>query len=536
MNNIPGTKRNILACAAGVFFLSLAASFFSARTGFLGGMSHEFCNYAEIARNIKSGRGFSTGMIYPGSLAIYDSLKTAPDKNGLYPVMDRFPLHAYFVAAAFRISGETDFSVLAVSAMWLALLSGLTVLTGGLFLGPGAASAAGLLIALNPSFQRGFILWGLPDFGFAVLLLSSVLVLLHRDELASRRTFLSGVLGGLAWLYRSNFLIWLPLFILLPWAYALDNRKRVKFAGLWLAGWLLAAFPGLIYNLRNFGNLNPPTFAWNLAHGVVSDAPTWLQYRVYSPWAALGSPAKLAAKWADLFLKNLKALPVLWQFQLVWPAAAAGCLALFRDRGAAAAPFRKAVLLLGSMLVLQVFIFCFLRFETLGPKVGGRYYIWFAPAAALLAVNWAAGLKPGLRYAYIAAVSVFFAWQLFSGPPPRGLSAGEWPELKEAAAAAEGGLLATNLPGQAAWYAGAKTLQLPVSPEELMKIMKVHQVEVLLLSRRSAGEPWNLPAWRPLAENREAFNKFCNDAGFRFEKDFGTSLLLSSINKKNPSR
>lgn len=515
-----------------VFIVSAALSAWSASRNFEGALSHEFCQYAETARNILAGEGMRTRMIYPSVLAALDA-RGIP--FGEYnPVLDRFPLHIWLTAAAQSLWGANDAASLLLSIFSLALLASGTAYAAGLLWGGGAALSAGLIVAAAPSFQRGFVLWGLPDLGFAVLTLAAAgLLVSMRGRKASWLWAAAGMIAGLAWLYRSNFLVWLPLFA--AWIFwrggAGGNGRPAARLLAWLGGFLLAAAPGLAYNLLWYGSATPPVAAWNLAHHVVVEAEPWLQYRVFTLRESLGHPLLLAQKWFSLFWLHLKGWPPLWQFHLVWPAAAWGAADLWRRRKQESAAFEYAAFY-AAMLVIQVSVFCFLRYEELGGRVAGRYYLWFAPAAAMLAVRGAAGMRAPLRLAYFAAVFAFaLRWLAMpQGAPayPGGLPVRDWPELKAAAGAAgPRGLVATNLPGQVVWYAGRRALQLPSDPAQLAAIMRRHRVDAILLSRLPLGEPGNLPGWRAIATGGEDLKAFCLGNGFRRVNDMGTSVVIA---------
>lgn len=524
--------RNILLCAAAAFLVSAAVSFLSASNNFGGGLSNEFCQYAEIARNIRQGKGMTTRMIYPGALALFDKHGIAFGEYN--PVIDRFPLHAWTTAAAQSVFGESDSASLILSAIFLALLAAGTAIAAGLLMNAESALFAGLLIALSPSLQRGFLLWGLPDNGFAVLTLLSggLVIYLRAKKSVPAHWAAAGAAAGLAWLYRSNFLLWLPVFsvaAILP--LGTGEGRGAKRLLWWLGGFLAAASPGLAYNIHHYGAVNPPTVVWNLADHLLSPLRPWLEYRTYSVAEALARPAALGAKWLSLLWFHIKSWPGLWQFHLVWPAAAWGALQLWRGRKKERTFFEAAALYL-ALLILQVAAFSFLRFETLGELAAGRYYLWFIPAAALLAARAVRGLKAAPRRIYFAAALIFSVWWLASpqGPHahPGGLYPGDWPELAAAAAAAgEGGLIATNLPGQIVWYSGRRALQLPAEPEDLEAIMRRHEVSAVLLTRLPLGEPGNLPGWKNIAEDPASLARFAGKNGFTRFKDLGTSLILA---------
>lgn len=509
--------------------LSAAVSTWSLGRHFEGALTHEFCNYAEIGRNLVEGRGLKTAMVYPFTLAVLDERGELFD--GLAPVLDRFPLHAALNALALVAGGEGDGGPAALSALLLGLLAAATAAAGLLLFGPVEAALAAAFVALNPSFQRAFVLWGQPDFGFAALVLALTLLVVLAKERGRGTWAAAGALAALAWLQRSNLLLWLPLFALWLARGKGGPRRLAWFAG---AG-ALAAAPAILYYLAAWGSVSPPTVAWNLPHHVIVDTPPWLHYRVFSSWETLAyhAPA-LGRKVARYLWLQVAGLPGWWQMTLIFPAALAGGWLLRSKIG----PARDWAALVGLMLALQLVAFSFLRFEVLGPWVGGRYYLWAAPALFLLAAHAAVAFgkrlgRPALVPALFAAANAaLFARGLAAaqGAPayPGGLHAADWPELAAVArVVGPGGLVASNLPGQVVWYARRPAVALPAEPEDLLRIDENHPIDALLLSRLPLGELANTPAWRPLLADPKALMDFAAKRRWALVRDFGTSVLFA---------
>lgn len=545
-------SRRLWLIPAAAFALSTGVSTWSIGRHFEGALTHEFCNYAEIGRNLVEGRGLRTAMVYPYTLALLDERGIGFD--GLAPVLDRFPLHAVLASVALRLGGVGDGSLLALSALLLGLVAGGTALVGLALFGPVEAALAGGLVALNPSFQRAFVLWGQPDFGFAALVLAVTVLVAGGERRGLMFAALAGGLAALAWMQRPNLSLWLPVFALWLWR-AKDGRRRLAaFAGSAAA----CALPAMLYYWHWYGSLTPPTVSWNLAHHVIVDTPPWLHYRVFTAGECLRHSAALARKFQHYLFLQLRDLPTWWQMLLISPAALIGIWCVWRgEKGAPGAedsgePFRAPgaedsgesfraarewTRLNAWMLALQLLAFSFLRFELLGPWVGGRYYLWVAPALFLLAAHaavvWGRRLgRPALLPALFAgANAVVFQAGLFAGqgPPayPGGLHASDWPEIVAVGRlSAPGSLVATNLPGQVAWYARRAAVALPVEPGDLLKIDERHPVDTILVSRLGLGELANTPPWERLVDDLGALSAFAARGHWVPVKDYGTSVLL----------
>ncbi len=519
-------RRALLAAPAALFLLSCAVSTWSLRRHFEGGITWEFCHYAEIGRNIAKGRGLMTRLVTPYDLAYLDSRGLPFDAAHPAPVADRFPLQAYLAAFAERLGGARDSSVAMVCVASLGLWAAATAVVGSLLLSPAEGLFAGLFIALDPSFQRGFVLWGLPDFGFALLVLLAAAVLVRARTAAD--CALAGALAGACFLARYNVILWLPL-----WAWLAGKRGSRALAA-FAAGLAAAASPALAYNLRWFHGLTAPYTGVNLARRVATDLPPWLYYRLYDPLQlARAHPGALARKFAAYLGLYASHLPGWWQMQALFPFAGWGLWTLRRPDTAA----RRFGRLAAGMLLLELLAFSLLRYEELGPRAGGRYFLWFAPAALLLAARGARELgarfgRPNAALALLGAATLaFFVHELAlpQGRPayPGALSPRDWPELAAVERLVpEGGLVAANIAGQVAWYANRPAVALPVDPEQLDEIAARHPLSGLLLCRLPIGELSAIPGWAPLAESRLALDDYARGRGWTVAADFGTSALL----------
>ncbi|MBI3549108.1 MAG: hypothetical protein HY078_08730 [Elusimicrobia bacterium] len=548
-------RANVFLLAAGIGLLSLVVSFVSISRHFEGGVTWEFCQYAEIGRNLLQGKGYRTAAVTPYALAYMDEKGIPFDARHPAPVLDRFMLQSALTAAIERLCGTDDAAVAALSAILLAACAAVTVLLGSAFLTPAEGAAAGALLALNPSFQRGFVLWGLPDFGFLLAAVSAAALLSFEPGPTKRESALWGAAGGaaagLAWLARSNLILWLPLFAWALWRF--PARHKAHRAAAFVAALALVSAPGWIYNLRWFGGINPPTLAWNLAHLTVSKTQPWLSYRVTTVSEVLNGHlgALLAKFWRNLFL-YIADMPGLWQLPLAMPFALAGGWTLLRP-GSTAPPAPAAARwarLCVAMLALQILAFSLLRHEVLGARVRGRYLIWFAPMALLLAARGAAHL--GRRWmseraavaALFAANAALFATFLLApqGTPmhPEKKAVSQWYEFQVVAALEREGLIVSNIPTQVAWYSRKPAVALPATPEELKQIAANHKVAGVLICRLPVGELHALPAWREYLQPREQtlqalvdMDRRWKELGFEVDRHLGTSLLLKPIAAKS---
>lgn len=509
------------ACAAAAALGAAAVFALTARLAFPGGASLEFCHYGEIGRNIAEGRGPKTGVLYPAEAALLAA--GGADMSGLVPPLGRFPLFALLVGASEALVGSRDAAVLAASGL---ALSGAAAAAAWVFfpmLGfPGSLTAA-LLFALSPSATRGFALWGTPDLLFCALLL------LFHDSWIRRRDWRAvGLLAGLCWLSRPNFLLFLPV-------YALDALRRkddARRAACAAAAAALTAAPWALWQTSSGAPLLNPNFFWNLATGVLTPEPGWRYVRVFS-LGDLGPEhlLPLAGKAALALGQWLSAWPSLWQMGALIPLAVYGAARAERSEG----PLKEWFRLNAALLLLQGAAFSLLRVERLGAHVAGRYELWFAPVLAAAAV---AGWREARerfrlpRWAAPAALVLFGSWygRFYAlpelglghpaGPPPA------WPELELLRGPYDAAFVATNIPAHVGWYAGRRAVLLPAGPEEFEKLRALLPLGPVLLSTLPAGQVADMPYWLSLLRTRAEAEGFCARFGYRIAFVSPQALLL----------
>ncbi|MFC1679555.1 hypothetical protein ACFL2T_05035, partial [Elusimicrobiota bacterium] len=370
------------ACAAAALFGGVLLAFWLVvAISFPGGLSFEFCHYGEIGRNLASGAGLRTGVLFPGEAAILKS--RGVDLSEPAPVLSRFPLNSLLTGAAILVFGDGDHAVLAVQGALLAGTAATAFWVFSAFLSPPGALAAALLFSLSPSMLRGFALWGYPDLLFCLLLL-----VFHERWLRRADPWLLGALAALCWLARPNFSLWLPVYAV--HAVMAEGRSRetaLRLAKV-LGSALLVVSPYVFYQARHYGAFLNPNLLWNLEQGVIIPEGGWNYYRLFG-YSDFGAEhiAGLLAKGGRGFWGFLSSLPLLWQMGWLLPLAGIGGWAWWRgDRD------RRGWLALHlALLAIQVAVFSFLRDETLGGRVAGRYYLWFGPtycAAAVAGLEW----------------------------------------------------------------------------------------------------------------------------------------------------
>jgi hypothetical protein len=446
----------------------------------------EFCQYAEIGKNLATGDGYETRLIEPMALAYADRYRAGPPGER-WPVIDRFPLPSFIVAAIMRVMGPTDLAAACSNGLAVSLLASLSYLLAHRWYGPLWAAALALLLLANPSFYGYFVLLGTPDIWFAFLFLLQLLVwcrVLTESTCHAGWSALLGFVTATCYLTRYNMSVF--------YAYQLAvllMRRRWKDAASASAVALLTISPLLAYNWLC---LRRPTVSiysmWNLMDDVGAfDVEPWLYYRI-PDWAPLIKThlADLAHKFFhNLFVVIPQRIWTLWHLYVLIPVA---CVNFFvRSMDPTAKKFlRWSTLFFG----LQLVVFSTLRIEfehRLSPH-HGRYFFWFAPVLLLAAVRAMRLLVQGksrivhwLPLILISGQLGFYAhtWWRWSVQNREPIYLGRDPIRNHLAQVIPANrLVASNQPQILAWYCGLKSISLPADLDELAAINRASATPV----------------------------------------------------------
>lgn len=457
---------------------------------------YEFSSYAEIARSLTEGR-YQTLCVYPAELAVLENVGH-PDPP--WPVTYRFPLFVLWVAGFFKVFGANDAAmVMAGAALWALFVVAIYLVGRRLFPEPGptAALAAGLALT-TPLFFRVFTLWGYTCFLFGLLLL------LHHYQVTQSSTLggaaLAGVLGGLSYLARFNFILFVPVTCgFLLW------RRQSKLALAYLGGFLPIFIGYSVTRPPGASQLQALTLVGNLQH--LGAKVPWLDY--VAPPSALSVLSQNSGALANKALFNLFQ-QIEWFFvqfgHYFWvPLACVGGYRLLSEGKQDRLKFWLQ-LYLGHALV-QLLVFSLLRVETLG-----RYWVWLSPCVLLLAArtyllllgDLAAGTRRLVLGVSLVIGLLWFVGQMrysvqpgivpqWGNAPPTRL---ELPRLAQSLP--EDALVITNVAVHVSWYCRRACVDLPNTVEEVETLLERHKVAALYVASWPQGELYNRPQWAAL--------------------------------------
>lgn len=451
----------------------------------------EFCQYAEIGKNLATEGSFDTRLVEPMALAYIDAHRVGPP-GPRWPVINRYPLPCVVIAGLMTVFGADE-----TAAAWSNGLAagGLAVLAYVLALrwyGASWAALVGLLVVADPAFYGAFVLLGTPDVWFALVFGLELLAWCHLVEgggaSPSRRAglaALTGVSAGLAYLTRFNVVVFLA-----PQGAVLLLHRRWRDAAVAGAAAAAVAAPIVVYNFRHFGRPTVGVYsAWNLLDGIGAYAvEPWLYYR--EPDVAAVLRAHLGG-FAAKFATNLTAVVPfriwsLWRLDLILPTAVLGLVILIRGRRRGGGGVERRFLTWAAgLFVGQLVLFSGLRLELedrLSPH-HGRYFFWFAVPAILLGVGalrrldgWSRRWR-ALTALVVAGQLGLFAWG-WSGwvgnGPVVATNLGRDP-IRGAIAEmlTDGQVIASNQPQITAWFCARRSIALPADPSELGRLNRL---------------------------------------------------------------
>ncbi len=449
----------------------------------------EFCQYAEIGRNLATEGSYNTRLVEPMALAMIDRDQVGPKLSGRWPVVNRYPLPCFVVAGLMKLVGTTDRAAAWSNGLAVSLLAALLYAAARAWLGGGWAVLVAVFWLANPAFTGEFVLLGTPDVWFAALFLAEVMVWTQFDPALARAepkrvhwrwAAVVGLLGGLSYLARFNATVFLAIQVLIlgvVW-------RRWREAIVLTASAFLVATPSMVDTWRHFGRPTVSLYsAWNLLDGIGAyRVEPWLYYQVPDLSTLLTSHTtgiimKVTAN--ALILAGANGIWRLWRLDILIPLALAG----FWLAGGRGSAWRRGPGLALGLFGLQLVLFSGLRLEVGDPNGAhnGRYFFWFAPFAVLLGVATLRRLVHVRWRVGWLIVGVAVGWQLVVmetgwariGKFHLGESTniGNDPiRLMLTEVVKPNQVIASTQPHITAWFCGLQSISLPANPDELTRL------------------------------------------------------------------
>ena len=368
--------------------------------------------------------------------------------------------------------------------------------------------AAGIMLA-TPVFWVFFVLWGYACFLFGLLLLGHHVFLARAiaSKARARSFLLLGLLGGASYLSRFNFVLFVPVALVLIVRES-SGEGRVRSSLAYCAGFCAVSLPFYYWQHARVGLLQSLTFSGNLAN-YRDDHLSWLDYAITpSAWEVFAQHGgAVLQKWVRDFLSQLLWLVRQFGYNLLIPFAVFGYYRITMRPSRPA--LRLFVQVYTGCAFVQLTVFSLLRVETIG-----RYWVWLVPCTTLLAAHGLLRLRDEFgnvsavkRYgapAIVVLMSLHLFMQIhfrleptnvgaWTQQPPQEL---EWKQI--ARIVPPEALTVSNVGVHMAWYTGRSAIDLPNTVEQLEALMRNHRIGFLFIANWPNGELTNRPAWLQL--------------------------------------
>ena len=478
-------------------------------------------DYAQIARNVAQGKGFTTSAITPLALAL------AKDKTQDIPDISRPPLWVSTLALAMRMGGANDRVVVFVSVFFLLLTLVLVYLLGRMLFDDGVgvyavaitAVSTGLMVQAMTGLETTFL-------AFLITVLFGLLLLHNRHEGPTPRywSLLSGVLLGLCFLTRFECLAIVPA-VLLYWLFA-GKRLRWMHMGLTVVAFLVVALPWVIRTDLIAGRLTASTQSYELVMQTIA-YPGQTLYRQFVDVPSLplsvvvDHPLQMLKKFNEGVRTAYSGFP-----QLLNPyVLTLFLLSLFVP------DIRNRYGLIQWCLVTAIFLMT--ASMALYSNVL-RLLLAFAPLIAVLATGafttylndysrrrWSSDLLTVSRwfrslalFGWILVLAYPMADYLFATRPAR--QAAMVATVQDVAS--KGSFIVSDIPWHVAWYGEKRSLLLPQSVVQLQAVQKAGvRPDTVYLSPNLINMPQteNLKEWQQLLFTGQSFDGFVRSKDWR---------------------
>lgn len=521
------TRAGLIALAA-ILVIFLYLTFLAGR--FKGITSIVAMDYAQLARNIAQGEGYSTKFIRPLSLA------RVPQIQG-HPEFSSAPVFPYIASVFMRIMPDKERALALACGLGLLLTVPVVFFLGWQLFDTRTGILGAALFATNIAFLR-YSIAGYEVTWLTLWVTILFLVCYTLSRKARWRLPLAAAAGGLMGLTYLTEYLWGAL--ILPVAVYIylssDRTRRMHALGVFLAAFVVICLPWWIRNMRLTGN---PFFCLRAAETIMATRsnPGNTLYRSFTTdypslfTYAIDRPIEVLEKLRD----------------------GAGVLytTLLRVCGPYATPFFLVAILvtLGSATFERLrylwyasFVIVWLALICTAPA--DRLLAPFGPVAGVIAAGFyfrlletkVGDLTPRLRQRYLTiAIAALMAIHML--PLTFNLFAGATAEEQETArmamaarevASLTDGPVVTDVPWLIAWYADRPAIWLPKTRADLQNIQdRLGKIPWLLLTPQVANENYDL-AERTLKEWGPAWKE-----GMRGNYDFAGYTVYKHIAQGN---
>jgi len=257
-------------------------------------------DYAQMGREISNGNGFSTLQIFPRHIPFFHKKGYLKKEN--WPNLYRYPIPTILNAFSYKITKDIVKAAVLQSGMMFLLSIPVLFILATKLTNLNVAIISTIFYAANPLVFVGSY-DGMTESLAAFLTLSLFLTGLS-GKMLRWKCLAMGIICGLGYLTRSQFILLFPLVALYIW---ISNQRKVRFSStvLLLTGFLIAAGPWFIRNIVVAGD---PTFSFsnsrNLTIGTLPSHPD-LEMELEAPLETSEILRRYGSDITKKFLRNI---------------------------------------------------------------------------------------------------------------------------------------------------------------------------------------------------------------------------------------
>lgn len=464
-----------------LFFFAIAICFMNYSLHFNGFIHNDSSDYAQLARNIYEGKGYSTSVLRP---LVYKFYQTLPQ-----PEITRVPGYPYLLALFFKLFGPSDSSIIIVNSIsYVALVLLVYFLTYKLSGHVFASLASALMVACTQSFLVQS-LYAEPNVMCAALFMAFFYFYFQYQQ----RILIHGTLLGIIYLVRPNMqFVFFTFLLIMMFQSSVNMKEKIKTMAKLSAGFLIGISPYLIRNYLVTGN---PFFSlYNYSFLLFTKS-----FPAYSLWAHIVDINPLvfvADHFKEIVMKSFKMFFLLLRESQGFYKLEILILIAFGF-------FMSTKNILARRLKIVTIVGVIIQTIFLAPVMAQPYYyMFFFPAVVVIFTgNVLEHLK---KNANIAITGVLLFFMLMLAPYWKGsqvispfISIGD--QVNKLTS--EDDIILTDIPWETAWYANRKTIWLPYDLQTLKKISKTVRPSYLLLTVEVINKSYPRGPFGPYKDN-----------------------------------
>lgn len=475
----------VFLIAASLWYANYALHF----NGFVINDSHD---YAQLAKNVYEGNGYSTSVLRP---LVYQFFNTLPQ-----PEVTRMFGYPYLLGFFYKIAGPNDFSIVLLNGIFYVALILLVYvfsyeLSKNIFVS--------LISALMVACMKGFLdhsLQAEPNIMYSALFIAFFYLYIKHPQ----RTFLHGVSLGFLYLIRANTqFVFIAFFLVVVFSDTKKIKEKIRIGAELSLGFLIGILP---YLIRNYAVIGNPLFSL-YSYSFLLFTRDFPAYTVWTQISDVNPLLFAATHLSEMLFKSYNWLQILLKDSVIFY----NPLVLLLLGIAFLVPVgnyrlrRLKSIVLAGIVVQTIMVLPF--------GAVPYYYMFFFPLIIIVSViNFAEFFKSYGRIILIFSFIIFMVanisyWKSHKPLNPF-ISLGKQVELLTN----KNDIILTDMPWELAWYADRRAIWLPFDLDTLEIISKTLRPTYAVLSGRTYA-PYKDAVWNRILKEPS----YAEELGYEFK-------------------